>query len=110
MIRTPAARSSVRPSFFRRCSATQSSPLRVKAVIGGEALQRSLLGRAEGEVGGVLHLGGLSGRCRALQCGGLAQAPALASREALRGLPLFGIAGFSGAFNAVWRSRVALGV
>jgi hypothetical protein len=34
---------------------------RLSAVIGGEALQRSFLGRAEGEVGGVLHWGGLSG-------------------------------------------------
>jgi hypothetical protein len=39
-------------------------PARVKAVIGGEALQRPLLGRAEGEVGGVLHWGGVSGLAR----------------------------------------------
>ena len=57
-------------------------------------------------------MGGLAGLVALCSAAGWRTAPALASREALRGLPaspLFGIAGFSGAFNAVWRSRVALG-
>src|SRR5215203_5295819 len=57
-------RVSSRSALFPALQRDPIPPARVKAVIGGEALQRSLFGRAEGEVGGVLHWGALSGLAR----------------------------------------------